>query len=150
MVAPLLCSAAAFRTAGGRADAAIFFSVCSWERRLAATTTVAHNRHALKLIWLLTSSPRGYLNVCRTTSLYCAQSSSRRYELKLRDFREVELSDFHCGSHHVERFLPARSDRSAHGFDVRQHMDEAFIKAEITYSPFDPPILHDESTVPAP
>src|SRR6266581_5027232 len=69
------------------------------------------------------------------------------YELKLRHFREVELAYFHCWSHHVERFLPARSDRSAHGFDVREHVDEAFVEAKITYPTFDASILNEESTV---
>src|SRR5580765_7661224 len=70
-------------------------------------------------------------------SVYQSPHSNPDPFLELGDFREIKVSHFHRRHNHVERFLAARSHRLAHCFDVRQHMNQAFIKSKISY-----PALH--------
>jgi hypothetical protein len=54
------------------------------------------------------------------------QSSS-----KLRNFRKVKLPHFHRRHHHVEGFLSTGAHGRTHLLDVREHLNQALIEAEI-------------------
>src|SRR5690242_3512900 len=53
--------------------------------------------------------------------------------LKLCDFREVEIADFHRGHHHFKRFFAGGAHDRAHHFDVAQHFENGLIEAEIAH-----------------
>src|ERR1035437_6955969 len=67
--------------------------------------------------------------------------------LKLRHFRKVELLHLHCRNHHVKRLFSARPDGHAHGFRIRQHVNQTLIEAEIADAALHLPVLHIERTV---
>src|SRR5579871_2538678 len=44
---------------------------------------------------------------------------------------EIEVADLHGRNNHVHRFLATGSHRLAHRLDILQHVDEAFVEAEV-------------------
>src|SRR5215470_18589465 len=56
------------------------------------------------------------------------------FALELRHFREVEVSHLHRWDDHVERFFSAGADRFAHLLDIREHVNQALIKAKVSHS----------------
>src|ERR1700676_2862996 len=69
--------------------------------------------------------------------------------LKLRYLGEVKLVHFHRRNHHVKRLFTAGSDRGAHRFHIRQHVDQTLVEAEIPDSALHPSILHVKGSVPS-
>src|ERR1700757_1408749 len=67
--------------------------------------------------------------------------------LELRHLGEVEVPNFHRRDNHVEGFFPTGAHRSSHSFDVRQHMDEAFVEAEIAHPGTHLSVLDEECAV---
>jgi len=68
--------------------------------------------------------------------------------LELGHFREIEMLDLHGGYNHVEGFLTAGADWRAHGCDIRKHVDETLVEAEIPNSVADFAILDEEGSIP--
>src|SRR5258706_15442175 len=67
--------------------------------------------------------------------------------LKLGYFREIKIPNLHSRHDHVERFLAASTKGFTHGFDVRQHMDEALVETEVADSLFDLSIYNEEGAI---
>jgi len=66
---------------------------------------------------------------------------------ELRHFCEVKVSNLHGRHDHVEGFLAAGAHEFAHSFHVRQHVNQAFVEAEVAYARLDFSILDQKSAV---
>src|ERR1700723_2247948 len=68
--------------------------------------------------------------------------------LKSSYFAEVEIVHFHRWNNHVKGLLSAGADRSSHLFHLREHVNQAFIKSEVTHPVANLAIFHEKSTIP--
>src|SRR6266849_3374924 len=87
--------------------------------------------------------------------IYTPRRSRARYFLptakcflsEFRDFGKVEPVHLHCRHHHVKGFLPAGADGRAHLLNIREHLNQALIKAEIPDSTCDFSVFHQKGAI---
>jgi len=48
--------------------------------------------------------------------------------LELSHFGEIKVTNFHCRHDHVKRLFSAGTKRHTHGFNIREHMNQAFVE----------------------
>ena len=66
---------------------------------------------------------------------------------ELRGFGKVELADLHGWRDHVHGLFAARAHRLAHFFNVLQHVNQAFVKAEVPDPTLNLAVLDQECAV---
>ena len=71
--------------------------------------------------------------ICIRLIEFCEVVVSEGGLLKLCDFREVEVADFHGRNHHLESFFAGGAHGGPHHFDIAQHLQNGLIEAEIAH-----------------
>src|SRR5439155_19786802 len=67
--------------------------------------------------------------------------------LELRHLCKVEVAHLHGWNHHIERLFAAGADRCSHFFDVREHMNQAFVEAKIAHAVAQLSVFHIKRSI---
>src|SRR5215469_11351623 len=85
--------------------------------------------------------------IAQPISLPRLRASAGKTHFQTLRSHQIKITHLHRGHDHIESLFPRCPPGRRNLLDLRQHLDQALIEAEISDTADDPPVFHQERTV---